>query len=114
MTNFQWAVIEADLNPVIGTEQKGTRPVLIISNEDYNQIIPNVTILPLTSTHRNLYPAEVLLSKEKAGQPLESIIMAHQIRTISKKRLGKTLGYLTDIQVRLDIVKALKDHLDID
>lgn len=114
MTNFKWAVIEANLDPVMGTEQKGTRPVLIISNEEYNQIIPNVTILPLTSTHRNLYPSEVFLSKDKAGQPLESIVMAHQIRTISKKRLGRTLGYLNDPLIRNEVIKALKEHLDID
>ena len=79
-----------DLDPVVGAEQKGVRHVLIVSNEEYNQTISNVTILPLTSTQRHLYPSEVLLSNGKAGQPLESIIMAHQVRTISKKRLGKS------------------------
>lgn len=63
MTDLQWAVIEANLNPVVGAEQKGIRPVLVVSNEEYNQIVPNVTILPLTSTQRRLYPSEVLLSK---------------------------------------------------
>lgn len=83
MPGFQWAIMEANLDPAAGAEQKGTRPVLIISSEEFNQAVPNVTVLPLTSTQRRLYPSEVLLPKEKAGQPLESIIMAHQIRTIS-------------------------------
>ena len=87
MPDFQWAVMGANLDPPAGAEQKGTRPVLIVSNEEFNQVMPNVTVLPLTSTKRRLYPSEVFLPQGKAGQPLDSIIMAHQIRTISKERL---------------------------
>src|SRR4030042_3204614 len=114
MTVFQWAIMEADLDPVAGAEQKGTRPVLIASNEEYNQTIPNVTVLPFTSTKRRLYPSEVSLPQGKAGQPLDSIIMAHQIRTISKQRLKGLLGYLEDLQLRHKVCEAIKDHLDID
>ncbi len=114
MTALQWAVIQANLNPAVGIEQKGTRPVLIVSNEDYNQTVPNVTILPLTSTKRRLYPSETLLPEGKAGQPLESIIMAHQIRAISKQRLGRLLGYLDDAQLRQEVHRAIKEHLDIE
>jgi len=92
MTIFQWAVLEANLDPVSGTEQRGTRPVLIVSNEEFNQAMPNVTVLPLTSTQRRLYPAEVLLPERAAGQPLASIVMAHQIHTIAKQRLGRVRG----------------------
>jgi len=114
MAVFQWAVMEANLDPVAGAEQKGTRPVLITSNEEYNQSMPNVTVLPLTSTKRRLYPSEVLLPRGKAGQPLDSIIMAHQIRTISKQRLKGLLGYLEDPQLRHEVSEAIKDHLDLD
>ena len=114
MPTFQWAIIEANLNPVIGAEQKGTRPVLIVSNEEYNQSMPNVTVLPLTSTKRRLYPSEVSLPRGKAGQPLDSIIMAHQIRTISKQRLKGLVGHLEDAQLRHEVCKAIKDHLDLD
>lgn len=103
MPGFQWAVMEAILDPVSGAEQKGTRPVLIVSNEGFNQAMPNVTILPLTSTQRRLYPSEVLLAEGKAGQSLSSIIMAHQIRTISKQRLGRLWGYLDDPQLRHEV-----------
>ena len=113
MVEYQWAVMEANLDPITGAEQKGTRPVLIVSNEEFNLTIPNVTILPLTSTHRRLYPSEVLLPAGKAGQPLESIIMAHQIRTISKLRLGKLFGYLRDEQIKAQICKAISEHLDL-
>ncbi len=114
MTGLQWAVIEANLDPIVGAEQKGTRPVLIISNEEYNQTIPNVTIIPLTSTQRRLYPSEVLLSKGKAVQPMESIIMAHQIRTISKHRLGTAFGHLDDPALRSEVHEAIKEHLDME
>jgi mRNA interferase MazF len=114
MTRFQWVIMEANLDPVAGAEQKGTRPVLIVSNEEFNQAMPNVTILPLSSTQRRLYPSEVPLPEGKAGQPLESIIMAHQIRTISKQRLGKLWGYLDDPQLRHEVREAIKEHLNLD
>lgn len=88
--------------------------MLIVSNEEFNQAMPNITILPLTSTQRRLYPSEILLPKRKAGQPLESIVMAHQIRTISKQRLGRLLGYLDDAQLRQEIHRAIKEHLDME
>jgi mRNA interferase MazF len=114
MADFQWAVYEANLDPVTGAEQKGRRPVLVVSNEEFNRIMPNVTVLPLTSTQRRLYPSEVLLPEGKAGQSLTSIVMAHQIRTISKQRLGKLLGFLDDTQLQHEIHKAIKEHLDME
>jgi len=114
MSKFQWAVMEANLDPVAVAEQKGKRPVLIVSNEEFNQAMPNVTVLPITSTQRRLYPSEILLPEGKAGQPLKSIIMAHQIRTISKQRLGKLTGYLDDIQLQHDVHRAIKEHLDME
>ncbi len=114
MTDYQWAVMQANLDPAIGTEQRGAHPVLIISNEDFNQIVPNVTVLPLTSTQRRLYPSEVKIPVGIAGQPLDSIIMAHQIKTISKQRLGKITGHLNDEMIRNEIQTAIKEHLDLD
>ena len=114
MPVYHWAIMEANLDPVAGAEQKGRRPVLIASNEEYNQAMPNVTVLPLTSTKRRLYPSEVFLQKGKAGQPLDSIIMAHQIRTISKQRLKGLLGYLEDPQLRFEVCAAIKEHLSLD
>ena len=114
MPVFQWAVMEANLDPTAGAEQRGTRPVLIVSNEEFNQAMPNVTVLPLTSSKRRLYPSEVFLPQGKAGQPLNSIVMAHQIRTISKQRLKGLLGYLEDQQLRDEVCAAIKEHLDID
>jgi mRNA interferase MazF len=114
MPVLQWAVFEANLDPVTGAEQRGMRPVLIVSNEEFNQAISNVTALPMTSTKRRLYPSEILLVEGTAGLSLEFIIMPHQIRTISKLRLGKFLGYLEDAGLRQEIQRAIKEHLDIE
>ena len=114
MIEFQWGVFRASLDPAVGAEQRGTRPVLVVSNEDYNQSFANVTVLPLTSTKRRLYPSEVLLPERQAGQPLESIIMAHQIRTLSKRRLGALLGRLEEPQFRDRVRKAIVEHLDME
>ena len=83
-------------------------------DEEFNQAMPNITVLPLTSTQRRLYPSEVLLPSGIAGQPLDSIVMAHQIRTISKQRLGKLLGYLDDDKLQHEVYKAIKEHLDME
>jgi mRNA interferase MazF len=114
MTVFQWAVMEAILDPATGAEQKGTRPVLVVSNEEYNEVMPNITVLPLTSTKRRLYPSEVFLPERKAGQPSDSIIMAHQIRTISKQRLKSLIGYLRDPKLRDEVCAAMKEHLGLE
>ena len=113
MKTYKWAVMEANLNPATGAEQRGSRPVLIISNEEFNQAMPNITVLPITSTKRTLYPSEVFLPQGMAGQPLNSIIMAHQVRTISKMRLGNLIGYLEDEAIRKEVDLALKEHLGL-
>ncbi len=114
MSLLQWALYEADLDPSTGAEQKGRRPVLIVSNDEFNQAMPNVTVLPLTSTQRRLYPSEVLLEEGKAGQRLQSIVMAHQIRTISKKRMVNYIGTLQDGRIRAQIQDAIREHMDIE
>lgn len=65
MMNYQWNIFLADLNPVKGSEQKGIRPVLVISEEVVNQTLPIVTILAITSFKkgRNIYPIEYLSSE---------------------------------------------------
>ena len=112
-SRWLWAVVLANLDPSVGSEQAGRRPVLIVSNEDANQILSNVTVLPLTSTQRELYPAEVLFPAGVAGQPRNSIVMAHQIRTISKQRLDQVYGHLLDPSLRDLVRSAIAEHLDL-
>ena len=105
----------ADLNPVIGSEQKGKRPVLVVSDEDFNQFMPVVTILPLTSLKkgRRIYPNEVLIPKGIAGITADSLILAHQIRTISKDRLTQFLGPVKDPELQRAIGQAMRIHLNL-
>jgi mRNA interferase MazF len=115
---MKWKIYKADLNPIIGSEQKGTRPVLIISDDDYSIVMPMVTILPVTSLKpgRNIYPNEVLIrieNHEKTGLLNDSIILAHQIRTISKSRLKDLLGSIDDLEIREKINEALRIHLNL-
>jgi len=66
---YRWHIFLADLDPVIGSEQGKTRPVLVISEEEINQILPVVNILPLTTRkpERRIYPNEAIVSAGDAG-----------------------------------------------
>ena len=94
--SWRWRTFVADLDPVVGSEQAGTRPVLIISDEGFNRRMPLVSVLPVTSRKpgRQLYLNEVLLESGTAGLSLDSIILVSQVRTISKRRLRVPLGFL--------------------
>jgi len=63
MSSFRWHIFLANLDPVIGSEQGKTRPVLVISEEEINQILPVVNVLPITTRKvgRRIYPNEVLI-----------------------------------------------------
>ncbi|MBK5276029.1 MAG: type II toxin-antitoxin system PemK/MazF family toxin [Desulfuromonadales bacterium] len=113
--NYKWFVFMADLNPVVGSEQQGRRPVLVISDETTNSVMPVVTILPLTSLKkgRKVYPNEVLLKKGIAGLESDSIVLAHQIRTISKQRLMICLGEVSDANLQSQINDSMRVHLNL-
>jgi len=101
----QYDVYLADLNPTIGREQRGKRPVLIISN-NYENLLDVLTILPITSLKKNrrVYPNEFLLQNE-LEKP--SIVLCQQIRTISKQRLVKKLTTIDNPFTRKDIMQIL-------
>jgi len=113
--SLKWSVFMADLNPVIGSEQQGRRPVLVISDETTNSVMPVVTILPVTSLKkgRRVYPNEALLKKGVAGLMADSIVLAHQIRTISKQRLINCLGDISDTNLQIQISDAMRVHLNL-
>ena len=121
MANFgpvlQWELFAADLEPAVGREQGGEgRPVLIVSNDGFNRSFDVVTVLPLTKQEgkkRRVFPFEAILPKDIAGNPVDSIVMPQQIRTISKARLLKRMGILTDAALRREIEDRILDHLGI-
>jgi mRNA interferase MazF len=112
---WKWGVFLADLNPTLGSEQQGKRPVLVVSDEVFSSVMPVVTILPITSLKpgREVYPNEVRLAKGTAGLAMESLVLAHQIRTISKQRLLTQLGSIQDTQLQIAINTAMKVHLNV-
>lgn len=114
---LQWDLFEADLDPSVGREQGGeSRPVLIVSNDGFNKVFDVVTVLPLTKTDgkkRRVYPFEVVMPAHLAGNPLESIIMPQQMRTISKHRLLSRIGQLEGVALRREIEDRILDHLGI-
>lgn len=115
LKGYRWGIFKARLGFGTGSEQSGFRPVLVISDEDFNRVMPVVTVLPLTShkAGRRIYPNEVLLSKGAGGLPRNSIVLAHQIRTISKDRLTGLYGFVRDEAIQAKILEALKIHLGI-
>ena len=116
MAELQWGLFEADLNPEKGSEQAGTRPVLVVSRESIHRAIPVVAVCPLTSLKpgRRVYPTETPIPKGIAGLSLDSLVMAHQVRTVAKERLGTRLGTLTDQRVRAAVKKTLALFLELD
>ena len=111
----KWSIWRANLDPVVGSEQGKSRPVLIISEDDINALLNVVNIIPITSrkSGRIIYPNEVLLPAEKSGLDLESIALCHQIRTIDKRRLSKKLGQITAITLQAKIIDAICFQLGI-
>ncbi|MCL5992229.1 MAG: type II toxin-antitoxin system PemK/MazF family toxin [Bacteroidetes bacterium] len=115
MEEFRWRIYLANLDPVIGSEQGKTRPVLVISDEQINQILPVINILPITTRkpNRTIYPNEVLIPGNSYGITNESIILCYQIRTLDKSRLAKLIGYIDDNELQEEIISALRFQLGI-
>ena len=87
----------ADLSPVVGSEQGGTRPVLIIQNDVGNKFSPTVIAAAITSkTDKSKLPTHIDVYAEKYGLARDSVILLEQIRTIDKKRLIEKMGLLDD------------------
>ena len=87
----------ADLSPVVGSEQGGMRPVLIVQNDVGNRHSPTVIAAAITSKMgKTRLPTHIDIYAEKAGLAKDSVILLEQIRTIDKKRLGERMGHLDD------------------
>ena len=103
----------ADLTPVIGSEQGGIRPVLIVQNDVGNYYSPTVIAAAITSRSKNRYlPTHIRLNTSFGGLHPGSTIMLEQLRTIDRYRLKKYIGKLDDITMQ-DVDKALIVSLDL-
>ena len=103
----------ADLDPAVGTDTKKKRPVLIVSNNANNKMAKTVTIIPLTSNVKKVYPFEVLIDKQGSGLSKSSKVQCHQIRTISKLSIQTNSIACIGEKLMLDVDSAMKLHLGI-
>lgn len=87
----------ADLSPVVGSEQGGLRPVLIIQNDVGNRYSPTVIAAAITSRMgKAKLPTHIDIQAEEVGLAKDSVILLEQIRTLDKRRLKEKMGHLDD------------------
>ena len=94
-------IFYADLSPVVGSEQGGLRPVLIVQNDVGNKYSPTVIAAAITSKmSKTKLPTHIDLGGPDAGLAKDSVVLLEQIRTIDKKRLKEKMGHLDDETMR--------------
>ena len=97
MTVKRGDIYYADLSPVVGSEQGGLRPVLIIQNDVGNKYGPTVIAAAITSRMgKTKLPTHIDIYADKAGLAKDSVILLEQIRTLDKRRLREKMGHLDD------------------
>ncbi len=99
----------ADLSPVVGSEQGGIRPVLIIQNDVGNKYSPTVIAAAITSQiNKAKMPTHIELPAKDYGLNKDSVVLLEQIRTIDKKRLREKIGHLDN-----SLMTTVNDALSI-
>lgn len=96
-------IFYADLSPVVGSEQSGIRPILVVQNDIGNKYSPTIIAVAITSKIKNKMPTHIEIDGSKYGLDKKSVILAEQIRTLDKKRLKEKVGSLD--KYTLDKVK---------
>ena len=98
----------ADLSPVVGSEQGGIRPVLIIQNDTGNKYSPTVIAAAITSqVGKNRLPTHIAIESTEGGLKADSVVLAEQIRTIDKSRLKEKIGHIDDTEIMNKINSAI-------
>ncbi len=102
-------VFFADLSPVVGSEQGGVRPVLIVQNDVGNKYSPTVIVAAITSQiEKAKLPTHVEITAEEHGLDRDSVVLLEQIRTIDKQRLKDRITHLAP-----ELMKRVEDALQI-
>ena len=107
----------ADLSPVVGSEQGGVRPVLIIQNDTGNRYSPTVNAAAITSqTGKARLPTHIELPvEEECGLTKDSVVLLEQVRTLDKRRLRERMGRVDDkIMEKIDTAIAVSFGLPHD
>ena len=103
----------ADLSPVIGSEQGGIRPVLIVQNDVGNKFSPTVIAAAITSQRfKTSLPTHIQVDAQDCGLSKDSIVLLEQVRTIDKRRLKEKMGNLDEIDMNR-VNRALSVSLGI-
>ena len=93
-------IFYADLSPVVGSEQGGIRPVLVVQNDVGNKYSPTVIAAAITSRiNKAKLPTHIEIEAADYGLQKDSVVLLEQIRTIDKKRLREKIGRLDEIQM---------------
>ncbi len=94
-------IFYADLSPVVGSEQGGIRPVLIVQNDTGNRHSPTVIAAAITSqTGKARLPTHIEIAARTYGLPKDSVVLLEQIRTLDKRRLREHMGRLDEEQMQ--------------
>ena len=93
-------IFYADLSPVVGSEQGGTRPVLVVQNDVGNKYSPTVIAAAITSRiNKAKLPTHIEIDAARYGLNKDSVILLEQVRTIDKRRLREKIGKLDEVQM---------------
>ena len=102
-----------NLDPVSGSKVGKQRPAIVIQNDLANQMSPTVTVVPLTTQTQRVFPFQVLIAAGEGGLPRASKVLCEQVRSVSRQRLVRCLGMVSD-QRLAEIRTALDRHLWFD
>lgn len=106
-------IFYADLNPVVGSEQGGIRPVLVVQNNVGNKHSPTVIVVPISSVRKKNLPVHIQINCSEL--PKNSTILAEQIRTIDRSRLRKYVGSLNrELMNEIDGILKISIGVDFD
>ncbi len=102
-------IFYADLSPVVGSEQGGIRPVLVVQNDVGNKYSPTVIVAAITSRiNKAKMPTHIEIKGEDYGLSKDSVILLEQIRTIDKKRLKERIGHIDEA-----VIEAVNEAVSV-
>lgn len=112
---YRGDIYYADLSPVVGSEQGGIRPVLIVQNDVGNRHSPTVIAAAITSRiNKNRLPTHIEVNARNYGLAKDSIVLLEQIRTLDKRRLKERMGHLDrEAMERVDRAISISFGLDL-
>lgn len=112
-------IFYADLSPVVGSEQAGVRPIVVIQNDVGNRYSPTIIGIAITSKEKIKMPTHLEIDGTKYGLEKDSVILAEQIRTLDKSRLKEKVGRLDKetlekLKKAIEISFGLRGEVNLD